>query len=154
EAAKPVVIFDAPSDASPKAIDSTVVTSLDGVLRNGTPASVQQQHPLAASHVSALVRAGNELAGNRPLPELFPFILDLAIEAVQADRGVLMTVERDQLIMRANRGEGFRISSAVRDRVLNSGLSVLVRDTSLDDALRDRRSIVEQNIRTLMAVPL
>jgi len=38
--------------------------------------------------------------------------------------------------------------------VLNSGLSVLVRDTSIDDAFRERRSIVEQNIRTLMAVPL
>jgi len=36
---------------------------------------------LAASHISALVRAGNELAGNRPLPELFRFILDLAIQA-------------------------------------------------------------------------
>ena len=56
--------------------------------------------------------------------------------------------------MQANQGEGFRISTAVRDRVLNSGLSVLVRDTSIDDAFRERRSIVEQNIRTLMAVPL
>jgi phosphoserine phosphatase RsbU/P len=152
DAPKPVVIFDAHSDSSPKAIDSTVVTTLDGLLRNGTQAAAQQQ--IAASHISALVRAGNELAGNRPLPELFPFILDLTIEAVQADRGVLMTVEHDQLLVRANRGEAFRISSAIRDRVLNSGLSVLVRDTSLDDALRDRRSIVEQNVRTLMAVPL
>jgi len=42
----------------------------------------------------------------------------------------------------------------VRDRVLISGTSVLVRDTSIDDAYRERRSIVEQNIRTLMAVPL
>jgi serine phosphatase RsbU (regulator of sigma subunit) len=56
--------------------------------------------------------------------------------------------------VRANKGEGFRISTAVRDRVLNSGHSVLVRDTSIDDAFRERRSIVEQNIRTLMAVPL
>jgi serine phosphatase RsbU (regulator of sigma subunit) len=109
---------------------------------------------LAASHVSALIRAGNELAGNRPLPELFRFILDLAIQAVQADRGVLLTAEGDDLVVRAHKGEGFRISTAVRDRVLNSGHSILVRDTSIDDALRERRSIVEQHIRTLMAVPL
>jgi len=38
--------------------------------------------------------------------------------------------------------------------VLNSGNSVLVRDISSDDAFRERKSIVEQNIRTLMAVPL
>jgi len=65
-----------------------------------------------------------------------------------------MTAEGDDLVVRANKGEGFRISTAVRDRVLNSGLSVLVRDTSIDDAFRERRSIVEQHIRTLMAVPL
>ena len=92
--------------------------------------------------------------GNRPLPELFPFILDLSIQAVNAERGVLMTLESGELVVQANRGEGFRISTAVRDRVLNTGVSVLVRDTSIDDALRERRSIVEQNIRTLMAVPL
>ena len=65
-----------------------------------------------------------------------------------------MTLEDGELVVRANKGEGFRISTAVRDRVLNSGSSVLVRDTSIDDAFRERRSIVEQNIRTLMAVPL
>ncbi|HEX4276346.1 MAG TPA: SpoIIE family protein phosphatase, partial [Bryobacteraceae bacterium] len=115
---------------------------------------IAEAQMLAASHVSALIRAGNELAGNRPLPELFRFILDLAIQAVKADRGVLMTAEDDNLVVRANKGDGFRISTAVRDRVLNSGHSILVRDTSIDDAFRERRSIVEQNIRTLMAVPL
>jgi serine phosphatase RsbU (regulator of sigma subunit) len=65
-----------------------------------------------------------------------------------------MTLEDGELVVRANKGEGFRISTAVRDRVLNTGVSVLVRDTSMDDAFRERRSIVEQNIRTLMAVPL
>jgi sigma-B regulation protein RsbU (phosphoserine phosphatase) len=129
-----------------------VTTKLDGVLKDD--GEIAEAQLLAVSHVSALVRAGNELAGNRPLPELFRFILDLAIQAVKADRGVLMTVEGDNLVVQANQGEGFRISTAVRDRVLNSGVSVLVRDTSIDDAYRERRSIVEQNIRTLMAVPL
>lgn len=151
QARNPVVVFDQRAgggdDFSPTA---TVITKLEGVIK---PDGGEAQ-TLAASHVSALVRAGNELAGNRPLPELFRFILDLAIQTVKADRGVLMTAEGDDLVVQANRGEGFRISTAVRDRVLNSGMSVLVRDTSMDDAFRDRRSIVEQNIRTLMAVPL
>ena len=47
-----------------------------------------------------------------------------------------MTVEDGELVVRANKGEGFHISSAVRDRVLNSGASVLVRDTSVDAAFR------------------
>jgi phosphoserine phosphatase RsbU/P len=149
---QPVVVFDPREETEDQTASSTVITHLDGVIKSED--GVGEAQTMAASHVSALVRAGNELAGNRPLPELFRFILDLAIQAVKADRGVLMTAENDNLTVQANQGEGFRISTAVRDRVLNSGLSILVRDTSIDDAFRERRSIVEQNIRTLMAVPL
>jgi serine phosphatase RsbU (regulator of sigma subunit) len=149
---RPVVIFDTLAETDDDASARTVVTHIDRVFRKD--GAVADPQLLATSHISALIRAGNELAGNRPLPELFRFILDLAIQAVQADRGILMTAEGDDLIVRANKGEGFRISTAVRDRVLTTGESVLVRDTAADDAFRERRSIVEQNIRTLMAVPL
>ncbi len=104
--------------------------------------------------VSALIRAGNELSGQRPLPELFNFILQLAIESVGADRGVLFTLEGEKLLLQATKGEGFVISNSVRDRVLNRKESILVRDTTSDDAFRESRSIIESNIRTLMAVPL
>jgi sigma-B regulation protein RsbU (phosphoserine phosphatase) len=127
---------------------STVVSDLAGVIQDGDSVA-------GSTAVQALIRAGNELAGERPLPELFRFILDLAIQTVKAERGVLMTLEDNgELEVRATRGEGFRISSAVRDRVIGNKESVLVRDTALDDAFRERRSIVEQNIRTLMAAPL
>ncbi len=151
KAPNPVVVFDHREETAEHTTSSTVITHLEGVVKSDGGVEAQL---LAATHISALIRAGNELAGNSPLPELFRFILDLAIQAVKADRGVLLTLEGGDLVVRANQGEGFRISTAVRDRVLNSGLSVLVRDTSIDDALRERRSIVEQNIRTLMAVPL
>jgi len=121
---------------------STIVTSLESAATRG------------ARQVQALIRAGTELAGHRPLPELFRLILDLAIEAVGAQRGALLTLEGDQLVVQANKGHGFRISTAVRDRVLNSRDSVLVRDTTLDEALRARASIVQQRVATLMAVPL
>jgi serine phosphatase RsbU (regulator of sigma subunit)/pSer/pThr/pTyr-binding forkhead associated (FHA) protein len=144
---RPVVFFEEGGDDR-QATSSTVISGLGELIE------ADSAKPEAGSaHVSALIRAGNELAGQRPLPELFRFILDLAMEAVRAERGVLMTLEGDELVIRANKGEGFRISSAVRDRVI-SGASILVRDTSLDDAFRERRSIVEQHIRTLMAVPL
>src|SRR5580704_7813881 len=150
--AKPVVVFDTRDETEEQTSSGTVITQLEGVLKSNDAAATAET--LAATHVSALIRAGNELAGHRPLPELFRFILDLAIQAVKADRGVLMTIEGGELVVQANQGQGFRISTAVRDRVLDSGLSILVRDTSIDDAFRERRSIVEQNIRTLMAVPL
>jgi phosphoserine phosphatase RsbU/P len=145
------VVFVDSGDASTSS--STVISDLAGVIKGE---AVKSGDPVAGSTaVQALIRAGNELAGERPLPELFRFILDLSIQAVNAERGVLMTLEDDgELQVRATRGEGFRISSAVRNRVLDNKESVLVRDTALDDAFRERRSIVEQNIRTLMAVPL
>ena len=151
---KPVVIFDpdAADDEEEHTSSSTVITNLEGAIRPDKSSGESQG--FAAIQFSALVRAGNELSGHRPLPELFRFILDLAIGAVKADRGVLLVIEDGELVVRANKGEGFRISTAVRDRVLNTGSSVLVRDTSIDDAFRERKSIVEQNIRTLMAVPL
>lgn len=145
-----VVFIESPEAAT---ASSTVISDLAGVIKGET---VKSSDPVAGSTaVQALIRAGNELAGERPLPELFRFILDLSIQAVNAERGILMTLEDDgELLVRATRGDGFRISSAVRDRVINNKESVLVRDTAFDDALRERRSIVEQNIRTLMAAPL
>ncbi len=81
-------------------------------------------------------------------------ILDLAIQAVNAQRGVLLMLEGEELVPRAHKGDGFRISTAVRDRVLNEKISMLVRDAQLDDAFKGRMSIVEQKVHTMMAVPL
>jgi len=71
---------------------------------------------------------------------------------VKADRGVLLTLEDGDLVVRANKGEASVSVPRCATVCLISGTSVLVRDTSIDDAYRERRSIVEQNIRTLMAV--
>src|SRR5262249_36380793 len=106
------------------------------------------------TQVQALIRAGQCLSENHPLEELFPLILDLSIRAVNAQRGVVMILEGDQLVPKAHKGEGFRISTAVRDRVLKEKSSVLVRDAQLDDAFRGRMSIVEHKVHTMMAVPL
>jgi phosphoserine phosphatase RsbU/P len=78
----------------------------------------------------------------------------LAIQAVNAQRGVLMVLEGDQLVAKAHKGDGFRISTAVRDKAVNEKASILVRDAQLDDAFKGRMSIVEQKVHTMMAVPL
>ncbi len=169
--------YDDPAAAAPGAVvfypgseadmppGATVISSLEGALSGEgmstasasagiAPAPRGARPGVDARKVSALIRAGRELNSRRPLSGLFDLILDLSISCVGAERGVLLTVEAEELRVRAVRGEGFRISSAVRDRVLRSRESLLVRDTSLDEALRNRVSISEQNVRTLMAVPL
>jgi sigma-B regulation protein RsbU (phosphoserine phosphatase) len=143
-----VVVFDG-EGSSPTT--STVITSLEGA--NQTLV-FEKAGAKAAAPIQALIRAGQELGENRPLSELLPIVLDLAIQAVNAQRGVLLILEGDTLMARAHKGEGFRISTTVRDRVLNDKASILVRDAQLDDAFKGRMSIVEQKVHTMMAVPL
>ncbi|MGP0072224.1 MAG: SpoIIE family protein phosphatase [Bryobacteraceae bacterium] len=126
---------------------TTVATSLKGVLS-------QEDKIEGGPQMRALIRAGRELAGNMPLAELFKLIMNLSVEAVGATRGVLMTLEGEELVVQAALGEGFRISSAVRDRVIKEKTSLLVRDARLDEAFADRMSIVQQQIRSMLAVPL
>ena len=113
---------------------TTVVASLDAVLGPSAD-DLNKTHVMQGSpQMRALIRAGRELAGHRPLAELFTVIMDLSVEAVMAGRGVLMVLEGDQLQVRAARGEGFQISKTVRERVLNKKESLLVRDAQMDQA--------------------
>ncbi len=133
---------------------TTVATSLEGLMGPEQEDFSKTRVLTGNPQTRALIRAGRELAGHRPLHELFEVIMDLSLEAVSAGRGVLMTIEGDQLIVRAARGQGFQISSAVRDRVIRESASVLVLDAQSDQAFRERQSIVAQNVRSMLAVPL
>jgi len=133
---------------------TTVVANLDGVLGPQVEDLNKTYVMTGNPQTRALIRAGRELAGHRPLEELFRVILDLSVEAVMAGRGVLMTVESEQLRVKAARGDRFQISATIRDRVLQKKESVLVRDAQLDKALKDQMSIVEQKVRSMIAVPL
>ena len=126
---------------------SSTVISLDNALATAKDLTKD-------AHVRALIQAGRELAGHKGLTELFEDILRLSVEAVGASRGVLMTLEGADLVVRSARGEGLKMSAKVRDSVLQEGKSWLVRDAQLDAALAGRMSIVEQQIRSMVAVPL
>lgn len=145
-----VVVFEG-GEQSPST--STVVTSLEGALTNQTIA-FERGGPKSSAPIQALIRAGQAFAEARSLNELFPLVLEQAIEAVTAQRGVLLFLEGETLVAKAHKGEGFRISTTVRDKVLNERSSILVRDAQLDDAFKGRMSIVEQKVHTMMAVPL
>lgn len=133
---------------------TTVVANLDAVL-GPQPQELHETTVIQGSpQMRALIRAGRELSEHRPLAELFQVIMDLSMEAVMAGRGVLMTLEGEALQVRAARGDGFKISTTVRDRVLNKKESLLVRDAQLDQSLKGQMSIVEQKVRSMLAVPL
>lgn len=139
------VIFVETQSASP--VSTTEVTSLEGLLSGGKEIE-------SGGHMRALIQAGKELSGHMPLAKLYELIMDLSIAAVGAARGVLMTLENGELQVSAAKGEGFRISSMVRDLVIQEKRSLLVRDARLDEAFAERHSIVQQQIRSMVAVPL
>lgn len=146
-----VFIGDEPSSADDEN-ERTVITDLNQFLRRNvahleTPAVVQK-------HMEALVRAGRELAGHRPLDELFSLILDLSLSAVSARRGVLMLMEDGELVPKAAKGDNFRISKAVCDQVIRQRQSLLVKDTQFEKAFLESKSIAAESVKSLVAVPL
>jgi len=152
------VIFE-PSETTQKfgLSTGTVAVSLKELLRQGPindPKSPSSGINVLATPVQALVRAGRELTMRRPLPELFKVILDLGMEAVRADRGVLLTLEGDQLVVQASSAGEFRISTAVRDRVMEERTSLLIQSVMDDAVLQQRQSIAFSGVQSLMAVPL
>lgn len=136
--------------------DSTFIIRLDSAnfssRQTGGPSSIELER--ANRRMEALVRAGRELASFKPIESLFGITLDLALDAVGAKRGILMTLENGELVTRAHKGDGFRVSSAVRDKVMRERASLLVQDASNDSLLRASQTIVQQKIKSLMAVPL
>jgi sigma-B regulation protein RsbU (phosphoserine phosphatase) len=150
----PETVVFVPNEESFSNTATTVVANLDAVL--GPKAADLNQTTImqGTPQMRALIRAGRELSEHRPLSELFEVIMDLSVEAVMAGRGVLMTLELGELKVRSARGEGFKISKTVRDRVLNNKESLLVRDAQLDQSLKGQMSIVEGKVRSMLAVPL
>src|SRR4029450_1908749 len=116
------IVFDGPIRASgqetvvfvesrePQHRTSTVSTSLQNLIPDDSSHKFRQT-PVTPDRVGALIKAGRELAGHMPLDQLFQLILDLSIESVNAERGVLLTVEGEsgELVMQAAKGKDFRI---------------------------------------------
>ncbi len=151
---KTIVVFpDIPSTVAdvPK-----IARTLNDVVSQGEalPAALSRDPIRSAALISALLEAGRELAGRRTLPELFQLVLDLTLKSVAARRGVVLTLENDELVPGAALGDEFQISSTVRDRVLQKRESLLIADLHLDESLKDSRTLLGQKVRSLMAVPL
>src|SRR5947208_4912424 len=108
-AAPGVVVFEGDS-TSPTT--STVVTSLEGALSNQTMA-IERGGAKASAPLQALLKFGEELSQYPSLEDMLPATLELAIQAVNAQRGVLMLLENGQLVAKAHKGDGFRISTMV-----------------------------------------
>jgi serine phosphatase RsbU (regulator of sigma subunit)/pSer/pThr/pTyr-binding forkhead associated (FHA) protein len=156
---RPVALPEPARPAEPQEDDdegSVLTTWLpaEEARERGLKSSLGDVSDESLSRVNALLEAGRELAGHRPLQDLFPLILDIALRSVRAHRGALLTVDAGQLVTRARQGEHFEVSSRVIQRILDKGDSLLVQDVATDDVLRGAMSIVAYQTKSLMAAPL
>lgn len=149
--------FQVRAASSAKTIDvnrgATVSLDLRSALANATGETGTPN--LRNEHLGALVRAGRQLIAQGTVDELCALVLDLAADVSKAARGAVFTRAEDgTLTSRAERGRGLRISTAVQDAVLNERRSLLVHDARLENQFGFRDSIVAQDIRSILAVPL
>jgi sigma-B regulation protein RsbU (phosphoserine phosphatase) len=151
---RPVISFIPREEGDKSTHEATLVTSLDKVLGKTFEPRTSRETSASSRMVSALIRAGQELVTHQPLQQLFETILDLSLSAVEAKRGVILTLEEGELQVRASKGDGFAISTLVRDQVLRDKRSLLIKDAMQHDALSKQESIVLSRVRSMMAAPL
>jgi len=153
EAQRPVISFipKEEEEGDKTTNQATFVTSLDKVLGKTGPSRTDSS---SSRMVTALMRAGRELVTHQPLDQLFETILQLALSAIEAKRGVILTLDDGELHVRASKGDGFAISTLVRDQVLRDKRSLLISDAMRHDAFSKQESIVLSRVRSMMAVPL
>jgi sigma-B regulation protein RsbU (phosphoserine phosphatase) len=135
-------------------VEEEAATTGFTTITDSIEALAEETEIVHAGHMKALIHVGRELATHLPLPELFHLILDLSVEAAGATRGLLMTMEHGAFEVRASKGAGLRISSHVRDIVISERRSLLIADAMADAALSRHASIFQEQIRSIIAVPL
>jgi phosphoserine phosphatase RsbU/P len=124
--------------------------SAPGAMAGATRRAELFRHPAFL----AVLQAGRDLSRHLPQEELFETILVNAVAAVGAERGAIATLEGRDLVTRSIRGEGIRLSTGVRDRVLETRTSLLVHEVPGDEAFAERQSLFDQNVLSMMAAPL
>ncbi len=154
EVQRPVISFISKEDQERSTSEATFVTSLDRVLGKTGEPRLSRDSAVSSRMVSALIRAGQELVTHQPLEQLFETILHLALSAVEAKRGVILTLDEGELQVRASKGDGFAISTLIRDQVLSDRRSLLISDAMRHDAFSKQESIVLSRVRSMMAAPL
>jgi serine phosphatase RsbU (regulator of sigma subunit) len=109
-----------------------------------------------------LAEAGELLATQRPLDELYQLTLDLVQKVADSDKTVLLLLEegaKDPVVKASRLKPGVLegdlvLSRTMVQRVLEERTSLLTSDAQQDPRFQKQQSIVSQGIRSAMAAPL
>jgi serine phosphatase RsbU (regulator of sigma subunit) len=110
---------------------------------------------------ATLSRAADQLLAQRPLNEVLELVVNLVFEIASPDRGAVMLLEGDPPRLRAGASRGLEdgqgklaISRTIADAVLRKQQAVMTSDALSDARFGEAESIILQNVRSVMCVPL
>jgi len=135
---------------------SEIVQDVDSRPRDGPTAEDYR-------NLTLLLELGRRLNSMRSLREVLDLTLDAVLDATSADRGFLMLRdEQGELQMSSARNvarerldtEKLRISTSIVGEVIASGQARFLTDLSKVPQVRDRSSIVELSLQSVVCVPL
>jgi len=132
-------------------------------LTGAEPGSAAALLERAERHLGMIHRVSELLANARDIKGLSNATLQGILEVTAADRAALVLRRTDpstgELEVAAARARNatnarFTVSRALVADVIDKGLSTFAHDASADDRFNDGESVIEQNIRSVMCVPL
>jgi sigma-B regulation protein RsbU (phosphoserine phosphatase) len=108
-----------------------------------------------------LLDAGELLAVNRPLGELFELILDLVERTFKPQRILLLLTEEDEeltvearRIQGTGRGDRLMLSRTMVNKVMTEKVAFVTANALLDSRFNEQESIIAQGIHSAMVAPL
>ncbi|HXC78385.1 MAG TPA: GAF domain-containing protein, partial [Candidatus Acidoferrum sp.] len=103
-----------------------------------------------------------DLSSSLELPVVLRRVMDSVINFMKADRGFIVLVDATGVMevvisggdADPEKSREFLGSRTVIDHVVRTGNAVLSTDASLDDRFKSQQSVILQNLRSIIAVPL
>jgi Nif-specific regulatory protein len=113
------------------------------------------------NNLETLYRITQKIISILDLDELLNAVMDLALETLKGERGMIFLLEDDELRLKAARNvekqsvkDASEISSSVLNDVALGGKPILTMDAMGDEKLMQRQSIMNYNIKSLVCVPI
>jgi adenylate cyclase len=126
-----------------------------------TPQMAQEADIRIRDHV--LYEVARDLSSSLELREVLSRVMDRVINLMHASRGFIVLVDpvTSDMSVEMSGGEAdpeksrrFLGSKSVIEQVVKTGRAVVSTDASLDDRFKGQQSVILQNLRSIIAVPL
>jgi len=110
-----------------------------------------------------LYEVARDLSSSLELDKVLRNVMDRVIDLMHASRGFIVLVDEDTGIMSVvmaggdtdpDKSRGFLGSKTVIEQVVKSGKAVVSTDATIDDRFKGQQSVILQNLRSIIAVPL